>query len=295
MSDSDGRTDRAVHVSIVLCTRERGRRLSRTLEAYEQIRSTRTWELAVVINASVDSTRAVVEQFRARTRVPLLVLEEPVPGICAALNAGWRNARGEIVTFVDDDCYPAADYVDQLVACFAEPHIGYLGGRMAPFDERDRPVSVHLNAQRVDLPPRSAVQAGVVHGGNMAFRRATLEAIGGFDTWLGAGTPVRAGGDADAVSRASAAGYAGCFDPRPLVHHDHRRKTAEDENRARAGYDIGRGAFLLKCVLDRRRRSIYAPALGMRLREHFRRRRFGMLAREVQGALTYLVTRGLRL
>jgi hypothetical protein len=272
----------------VVCTRDRASRLAITLEYYERLQFANPWELVVVINASTDATLDVVERFRSETRLRILVLHEPRPGLCTARNAGWQASHGEIVVFADDDCYPAGDFLSQILACFDEANLGYLGGRMLRFDSTDQPVTIQTLESRVDLAPRSVIRTGLIHGGNMAFQRAVLEEIGGFDEWLGAGTRVRSGGDVDALSRASVAGFPGAYDPRPIVYHHHGRKTAEDEESVMAGYDLGRGAFFVKCLLDRRRRRLYAWPIFRRIAGHLVKRRFGVMRAELQGGLIYL-------
>lgn len=277
-------------ISVVVCTRDRAGRLARTLASYEGQTTTEAWELCVVVNASIDDTAVVVEHVRATSDLPIRVLTEPRPGVCAARNAGWQAARGDIVAFVDDDCYPDAAFLRQLRTCFDDFPIGYVGGPMRLHDPHDlSTTSIQTSEHRVDLPPRSVFMGGLIHGGNMAFRRGVLVEIGGFDERLGAGTPLRAGGDLDALSRASIAGHAGAYDPRPGVAHHHGRKTAAEGAAVTGGYDVGRGAYYLKCLLDPRRRWLYAVPILRRAAGHLLRFRFGTLRNEVVGAMRYVL------
>ena len=43
-------------------------------------------------------------------------------------NLGIREAKGEIVAFIDDDAYPEAHWLEQAVRYFGEPSIGGVGG-----------------------------------------------------------------------------------------------------------------------------------------------------------------------
>ena len=242
----------------------------------------------MVVNASTDATPDVVARFRSSTQLQTVALHEPRPGLCAARNTGWRGSRGKIVVFVDDDCYPTEAFLSQVACCFDDVDVGFVGGPMLLFDRRDLPLAIQTLDQRVDLRPHSVIKAGLIHGGNMAFRREVLEGIGGFDEQLGAGTRARSGGDVDALSRASIAGYLGAYDPRPAVYHHHGRKTAEEGKSAMTGYDVGRGAYFIKCLLDRRRRRLYAWPIIRRLGGHLVKCRFGVLRRECQGAFIYL-------
>lgn len=290
MSGNDARGSARSGLSVVVCTRDRAARLARTLGSYERLTYGGVWELIVVVNASTDGTLQLVERFQATTALTrVVVVEEPRAGVCAARNAGWRAARGAIVAFVDDDCYPMEDFLTALDAAFQAPSIGFAGGRMLLFDDGDLPfLSIQTDERRRDLPARSVIRAGLIHGGNMAFRREVLEAIGGFDERLGAGTPAMSGGDVDALSRASATGHVGIYEPRIAVHHHHGRKTGEEGRSVMSAYDVGRGAFFVKCLLDPRRRGLYAVPILKRLAGHLIRRRFGVFRGELRGALIYL-------
>lgn len=280
-------------VSVVVCTRNRAGYLREALEAYERVAGSVPWELVVVNNGSTDATRGVIQEFLEGSRVSGRSVDEPRRGLCFARNAGWNAATGDIVAFTDDDCYPDADYLIMLKACFAEVGVGFLGGRILLFDPDDYPITIQTLEERMEIPSGSFVESGLIHGANLAARRSVLEVIGGFDESIGAGTAFPAGDDVDFVNRASAAGFVGAYDPRPVVYHHHRRRSEEDVAALIRGYNIGRGAFFAKGVLDPSRRSMvsrqwywrtFLPAL--KSRENARK-----CLQEVNGALRYLWTR----
>ena len=151
----------------------------------------------------------------------------------------------------------AEDYVDAVLAAFdGRPDVGVLGGRILLFDPDDARVTIDERDHPAEIAPRSFVEAGAVKGANLSFRREALQAIGGFDPELGAGTPFPCE-DIDAVASVLWAGYRGRYDPRPVVLHHHRRREP-DVPRLRAGYDRGRGAYYAKFLLRPDCRRAYA-------------------------------------
>ena len=72
-------------------------------------------------------------------------------------------------------------------------------------------------------------------GANMAFRRAALERVGGFDPALDVGTATGGGGDHDAFHRVLAAGLLVRYEPAAIVLHEHRRSL--DELTAQFGHN----------------------------------------------------------
>ncbi|CAA9308305.1 MAG: hypothetical protein AVDCRST_MAG11-1309 [uncultured Gemmatimonadaceae bacterium] len=280
----------AVALSLVVCTRDRDAVLGDALATLDRLRCRRSWELVLVDNGSRDGTRARLDAFAARATVTVRVLGEPRPGLGRARNAGVLAARGAIVAFTDDDCYPAPDYLDAVLAVFDDPAVGYMGGRITLFDPGDDPVTTRDVPHATPLPPRSFVPAGLIQGANMAARRDVLLAVRLFDPELGAGTPF-CNEDVDFVARASAAGYAGGYFPGPCVAHHHRRRSAGAVGRLRAGYDRARGAYYAKQLLDDGPvRREYARALYWSLRGVPAR----PAVRELAGALHYAAHRAAR-
>jgi glycosyltransferase involved in cell wall biosynthesis len=241
----------------VICTRNRARRLPQTLGALAQIRSELDWELLLVDNGSDDDTAEVIlraDNCGGRLRY----LFAPIPGLGAARDVAWRNARGRIIAFSDDDCYPAPDFVDAVWDAFKRRPEGCIGGRILLYDPMDYPVTIDERTQPTTLPPRSFVPAGELQGANLSLRREVLEAIGGVDPAFGAGTRFPCE-DVDVVAAASWAGYSVGFDPGPVVHHHHGRRAA-DLQALRAAYDRGRGAYFAKYLLRTDSRPTYARA-----------------------------------
>ena len=277
-----------MNISLVVCTRNRARYLAEALPYFDRLTTGVSWELILVDNGSTDDTAEVLAAFAARSPLNVRIVDENKIGLSAAHNAGWRQSSARLIAFTDDDCYPAADYLDQVRRCFSEPGLGYVGGRVLLFDSNDYPITIQPLERRVDIAPRSYVAPGLIHGANYAFRREVLERVGGFDERLGPGTELHCGDDLDILARASAHGYAGAYDPGPLVFHHHRRSTPEDVRRVSAGYDIGRGAYFAKALMDRRLRWNYLwPALR-KTGGNIWRRDFAVMQREFYGAWKYL-------
>jgi glycosyltransferase involved in cell wall biosynthesis len=241
-----------IDLSLVVCTRNRADQLHSALESYAALAYDGAWELVVVDNGSTDDTPALLRSFGEDFGGRMRVLCETQPGLARARNTGWRASSGRLVVFTDDDCYPQADYLVQVASCFQESPLAFLGGRVLLFDPQDYPITIQLLNHRVDLPPRSYIRPGLIHGANFAFLRDVLVSIGGFDERLGAGTELYCAEDTDALARASANGYTGAYDPRPVVRHHHRRRDLDEIARIRRGHAIGAGAYHLKAVLNPR-------------------------------------------
>jgi hypothetical protein len=275
-------------ISVVVSTRNRASRIGCCIESLAGLRSRHSFEIVLVDNASTDETPARLEDFAKRhgDRLSVRCIEARVPGVSRGRNAGIAASRGEIVAFTDDDCHPTPDWLDTVADAFdSSPDLGYVGGRIVLHDPDDAPHSIQVYPKIRMLPARGYVAAGVILGANMAMRRSVLDAIAGFDTRMGIGTPFPAE-DLDLQARASAAGFAGAYFPTSLVAHHHGRRDPETIRVLRRGYAQGRGAHFCERLVCAETRSIYLP----RILRHWRKRPHWILP-ELQGASGWLRAR----
>jgi glycosyltransferase involved in cell wall biosynthesis len=234
--------------SICISTRDRTVRLAAAVERIWALEGRESAELLVVDNGSSDGTDAMLRRMVASSPMPMKALNEPRPGVSHALNTALLASAGAIVILTDDDCLVRPDLLRRYAAIFADPRLGYAGGTIELHDPADFPIAISFERERIDLPPHEVVKPGLIQGANMAFRREALLEIGGFDPNFGAGAPF-SGFDVDACGRASACGWAGCFDPGPAVAHHHGRKRAAAMVLLDR-YRRGAGAYYAKAILD---------------------------------------------
>lgn len=272
-------------ISIVICTRNRAARLAQTLERVFAMRSRLKWELVVVDNNSTDRTGAVLAEFAEKSSHPVQIINNQGRGVAGAKNAGWRATRSPIVVCIDDDCYPEKDYLDLIFESFAtDPKLGFVGGRILLHDPTDRRITIQESLEPLSFPPNSFIRPGVIQGANVAYRRAALVEVDGFDPWFGAGA-LYSGDETELLARISAAGWKGIYDPKPVVYHHHGRKTADDEWRLMRWYDRGRGAYYAKFMLNKSTRKVFFRNWLLTRKHHS----WKTSALEIVSGLDYLV------
>ena len=255
-------------ISVIVCTRNRGYQLAATLDNFNRLTFNGSWELILVDNGSTDNTNDVIETFQKRKNFKLLILQEPKPGLARSRNTGLSHARGEIVAFTDDDCYPDTEYLSAIYKSFSKNNIDYLGGRVLLFDSTDLRITIQEKQTLEIIEPFSFISSGIIHGANMAFRKVSLLRMNGFDERLGAGTRFKSGEDTDIIQRLSITGSIGIYDPEVCVYHHHGRKSEEEKRKIVKDYRKGIAALMLKYIMYEKTRKMYIRTWYRRLRSY---------------------------
>jgi GT2 family glycosyltransferase len=194
-------------VSVVVATYRRADRLERLFAALGAQTHT-AFELVVVDDASGDGTEQRLSELAKRASFPArVVVRERNGGPAAARQQGWGMAQHELVAFTDDDCVPRPGWLAALVAA-AGPDRVVVGRTVAAPDQEHRR---GLFSRTVEVSDATYAQTC-----NVAYPRALLEQLGGFDVRL------RTGEDTDLALRAREAGAEVRFAPDAVVEHDIR-------------------------------------------------------------------------
>lgn len=250
-------------ISLIVATRNRAHKLKACLAAIARIRFAEPWELVVADNGSTDDTAKIVEAFAGRVSFPVRYVHESAPGNSNARNAGIRVSAGEILAFTDDDCYVSPDLLAHLDRIFEDPAIGFASGQILMHDPTAFPLGTINDTTPKTIPPNSFVPAGIVGGGNMAFRRTAALQAGAFDPRFGSGS-VFAGEECDLAARVSLLGWTGRYCPELVVEHHHEAPSKEAVSRF---YDKGRGAYHTKLLLEGKSMRLFLKGwLGLRWR-----------------------------
>jgi GT2 family glycosyltransferase len=196
-------------ITVVAPTYQRADRLARLIAALEaQDHPRDRFEVVIVDDASTDHTSQVLDAAVARGEIDLRPLRmDRNGGPAPARNRGWRSANSPVVAFVDDDCTPHPHWVGAMVRAFERnERLGVAQGRT---QAADGPRGAWTVARDIgDETPW-------FEGCNIAYRRAALDATGGFDEVIG-----WYGEDTAAGWKVVEAGWERDFVPDAVVTHD---------------------------------------------------------------------------
>lgn len=244
-------------VTIVVPTRNRGALIAETLQALLALEYP-ALEIIVADQSTDDVTRRTIQEV-ARGDARVRYLHSATIGSSANRNLGAMLSSADVVAYTDDDCIVTTEWLQAIVEEFANPAVEAVYGRLLPREHEARTgteVGLKASLERAEycgkLPPWY-----VGHGGNMAFRRAALLEVGGFDPLLGAGGILRSNEDGDITYRLLAANKRIVYRPEALAYHKHWKSWDAQKQMERA-YGIGAGAQFAKYI---RCRDLYGVQL----------------------------------
>nr|WP_269329260.1 mycofactocin biosynthesis glycosyltransferase MftF [Kineosporia babensis] len=231
-------------VTVVIPVRDRSAELDRCLEGLAAAAQGAIADVIVVDDASHDpaAVAAVADKHGAR-----VVVREVNGGPGPARNDALRLVDTPLVAFLDSDCLPPANWIDDLVGHFDDPLLAAVAPRIVAGGRAPRTFAERFSQARPvldlgGLPARVAPLSRVSYLPTAALilRRAALEDIAGkrgFDEDL------RYGEDVDLVWRLLESGWRVRYDPSVEIGHE---EPAEWKSLLRRRFAYGTSAALLE-------------------------------------------------
>ena len=234
-----------MNITVLLCTHNRCESLAKALDslAGSTLPDSVAWEVLVVDNNSSDRTREVTQNFCDRYPDHFRYLFEPRPGKSNALNAGIKNAMGDILAFTDDDVAVEPTWLQNLTAVLQDSAWAGSAGRTLPEQSFSPPSWIPRKGLHA-LAPLAVFDRGTEpfqlaetpYGNNMAYRKSIVEKYGGFRVDLGPcanSLDVQKSEDSEFGTRLLESGERLRYEPSAVLYH------SVPQNRVQKSYFLG--------------------------------------------------------
>lgn len=138
----------------------------------------------------IDHNPSLLERAAAAFQQVEVLANSGIRGLSGARNTGVAASSGDVIAFLDDDAEPADDWLEQLLAPYADPAVLGTGGAALPRWPVDRPAWLApefdwvVGCSYVGLPDAGAAIRNPI-GANMSFRKEAFAAVGGFTEGIG--------------------------------------------------------------------------------------------------------------
>jgi glucosyl-dolichyl phosphate glucuronosyltransferase len=223
-------------ISIIIPTLNRASTLELAIKSFcLQNFSPDQFEILVVDNGSTDNTKDIIEA--AISKYPshkIGYIYEPEPGLLSGRHRGVQEAKGEILTFVDDDIEADVSWLKAIKESFDDPTVQMVGGRNLPKYEVEAPqwlewfwlehsygkLCAELSLLDFGEQVRE-IDANYVWGLNFSIRKITLLKLGGFhpDCIPKHLQYFQGDGETGLTQEANQKGYKAIYQPKALVWH----------------------------------------------------------------------------
>jgi len=207
-----------------------------------------------VDDASSDDTPLVIEKFPVRL---IRLKRRKQASFCR--NVAARQAKGDILAFIDSDCLAHPSWLLELIPVFGEIELAALGGRIDAHDPQNR--LDHYEKAKSSLMIGSYAKRSnkedpffYVPACNFLIRRKVFLELNGFDVGLSVGE------DVDLCWRLQDRGHCLAFRPQGIVFHKHRNRTAAFCKRR---FQYGTSEPLLQKMHPGRRKQFLIPPAAL--------------------------------
>ncbi|MBX2881694.1 MAG: glycosyltransferase family 2 protein [Granulosicoccus sp.] len=169
-----------MNVVLCICTYRRPEGLETLLNALPELQHDVQLSIVVSDNDKARQGIAVVESLPKSYPYPIYAISELNAGISAARNSAVNKAlslQPELVAFLDDDEWPQAQWLNELLRIQAEQQADAVGGPTKPVFPDETPESVIDNDYYgADLNLADGSLCQLQAGGNFLIRASVLEA-----------------------------------------------------------------------------------------------------------------------
>lgn len=206
----------------------------------------------------VDHNPALLERAERELDRAVVVANTEERGLSGARNTGIGAVKGEIVAFLDDDARAEPDWLERILAPYADPRVLAVGGRIEPVWDGERPAYFPREFDWVvgcTYRGMAAERAEVRNliGANMSFRREAFDVAGRFISGIGRVDTLPAGCEETEFCirlHARLPGRPIVYEPAAVVRH---RVPA---GRAKRRY------FFSRCLAEGRSKALVARVAG---------------------------------
>ena len=237
-------------LTVIICTYNRAKYIGPLLESIAaNDLDKQEYEILLVDNNCTDNTREICDVFAAAHKDVNFRYEiETEQGLSAARNKGIKEAKGDLIVYVDDDALVDAHYLRDYVEWFStHPETKACGGPIEPLYETQEPdwmmpytralLTAWMNyGDKVREYPKGCFPGG----GNAAYRKEVFDKVGLFNTELGRkGDSLAGAEEKDIFDKMHALGMQILYLPTPVLHHIIPQRKLEKDYFDRVTLQIG--------------------------------------------------------
>ena len=211
-------------VSVVIPTCDREELLKKCLfSLFQQTYPKERYEIIVADDSTTDKTKRFVDSLSVSSPRVTYVKSGGKSGTTHTMNVGVREARGEIIFFISDDCTADREWINEIIKIYEKhPEIDGAGGRI--YSDPTQPknfIIKYMEALKI-IPFTQLIISDKMPflGGITAYRKKIISDLGGFDENI-----KFVGDDYNFYKSFRERGYKFAYVPTAIVYHHQRENV----------------------------------------------------------------------
>ncbi|MCM8787755.1 MAG: glycosyltransferase [Candidatus Omnitrophica bacterium] len=218
-----------IKISVVVCTANYSKLFKKTIASILK-NNFRDFELIIVDQNKTDDVNNLIKKFYKNNK-KIIYLKDNGTGLSRARNIGWKRAKGEIISYTDDDAYVDKNWLKNIWLTFKkDKKIGIVGGKIIPVYKNNInsndfiPKEFEYILPSLDLGNKIKEYDGgaLPPGVNYSIRNNFFEKLGGFDEFFGSNNKRKLqifGEDSDMTIRVKKKEYKVIYNYKVIVYH----------------------------------------------------------------------------
>lgn len=203
------------------------------------------YEIIIVDNNSKDKTVEIIKEFQQ-----VRCLFEKKQSSCISRNKGIREAKGNILAFIDGDCIPDKDWLRNAVIHILNRDVDIVAGQIVPsINFPSKLIEIYQSVIVREERRKNSKQQKICAGGNMIVKKKIFKKIGYFEEKL------ISGGDSEWTRRATLHRFKLRYYENVKVYHPLESFLSLFRRAVKIGYGIAQIRYSLHKPLS-------LPALG---------------------------------
>lgn len=237
-------------LTAIICTYNRAKYIGPLLESIAANDLAKSeYEILLVDNNCTDNTREICNAFvHKHSDIHFRYTVEPEQGLSAARNRGIKEAKGDILVYIDDDALVDTWYLRTIADYMSShPDISAVGGPIIPLYETAEPKWMTRFTKELlcgylyyGEQVRSFPLDRYPGGGNAAYQANVFNKVGLFNTALGRkGNNLMGAEEKDIFDKMKTQDMRFCYLPKMILHHIIPQKKLELDYFNRLTLQIG--------------------------------------------------------
>ncbi|MBL7124586.1 MAG: glycosyltransferase family 2 protein [Dehalococcoidales bacterium] len=120
---AEGYVNGLMEVSIIIPMYNAGKTIIQTLRALKN-QTRKDFEVIVVDDGSTDTSARLVAEFSKQSNLTIRLVHQENSGPAKARNLGVKHSKGDIIIFLDSDCIPPPNWVQEMVSPLNKSVVG---------------------------------------------------------------------------------------------------------------------------------------------------------------------------